>query len=71
MDSYDNLPYTHISSELNAKITELMEDYDRLLEKAKNFGLDIRLYADSQSLVLYFNDDYPDTLLVDKFFTHV
>ena len=58
--------YTHCSDELNDMVVELMEDFDRLVKKAKMFGLDIRLYDESDTLVLYFNDDYPDTLLVDK-----
>ena len=60
------LPYTNYSKELNDKITELMNDFDNLVNKAKSFGLDIRLFSDSKTLELYFNDDYPDTLLVDK-----
>lgn len=60
------LPYTRISSELNGQINELMDDFDALMKKANRFGLDIRLYPSSDSLVLYFNDDWPDTLLVDK-----
>lgn len=62
----NELIYTHCSKELNDIITELMEDYDKLVNKAKGYGLDIRLYTNSKTLVLYFNDDYPDTLLVDK-----
>ena len=58
--------YTHCSNKLNEQVTELMEDYDKLLKKAKSYGLDIRLYPESETLELYFNDDYPDTLLVDK-----
>lgn len=58
--------WTHCSEELNDKICELMGDYQKLVEKAKSFGLDIRLYDQSETLVLYYNDDYPDTLLVDK-----
>ena len=58
--------YTHTNSELNDRITELMEDYAKIVEKAKSFGLDIRLFNDSETLELYFHDDYPDTLLVDK-----
>lgn len=58
--------YTNISPDLNSNITELMEDYKALVEKAKSMGLDIRLYPESTTLELYFNDDYPDTLLVDK-----
>ena len=63
----ENKPiYTHCSEELNAIVAELMEDYEKLVEKAKSHGLDIRLYDSSETLVLYYNDDYPDTLLVDK-----
>ena len=58
--------YTHYSDELNDMVAELMDDYAKLVEKAKSFGLDIRLYDESETLELYFNDDYPDTLLVDK-----
>ena len=60
------LPYTHRSEELNIKVSEIMSDFNHLVNKAKTFGLDIRLHPESESLVLYFNDDYPDTLLVDK-----
>jgi len=64
----NNLPYTHVSEELNKIITELMNDYNNLLSKAKSYGLDIKFAPDSKnSLELYFNDDYPDTILVDKF----
>ena len=65
-DNKAKLPYTHSSVELNNKISELMDDYTKLVDKAKSFGLDIRLYSDSPTLILYYNDDYPDTLLVDK-----
>ncbi len=58
--------YTHCNEELNTRVAELMEDYTKLVEKAKSYGLDIRLYDQSETLELYFNDDYPDTLLVDK-----
>lgn len=58
--------HTHTSEELNAKVTELMDDYARFVEKAKSFGLDIRLFPYGETLKLYFHDDYPDTLLVDK-----
>lgn len=58
--------YTHCSGEFNNIVAELMEDYAKLVKKAKSFGLDIRLYDESETLELYFNDDYPDTLLVDK-----
>lgn len=58
--------YTNYGRDLNDKIAELMDDYNSLLTKAKSFGMDIRLYPESETLDLYFNDDYPDTLLVDK-----
>ena len=63
----NKLPYSRISEELNDKVTELMSDWSRLVDKAKEMGLDIKFATDSQNtLELYFNDDYPDTLLVDK-----
>ena len=58
--------YTHCDKKLNSMIAELMDDFDKLVEKARSYGLDIRLYDTSETLVLYYNDDYPDTLLVDK-----
>ena len=58
--------WTRYNEGLNDKINELMDDYEKLVEKAKSFGLDIRLYDKSETLVLYYNDDYPDTILVDK-----
>ena len=59
------LPYTH-NEDLNSVITELMNDWYRLVDKAKHYGMDIRLHPESETLKLYFHDDYPDTLLVDK-----
>lgn len=67
MDNKTILPYTHISEELNAAITEIMADYEALVAKAKSKNLDIRLYPNGATLELYFHDDYPDTLLVDKY----
>lgn len=64
----NKLPYTRISEELNDRITEIMNDWNELVVKTKNYGLDIKLAPDSQTtLELYFNDDYPDTILVDKY----
>lgn len=62
-----SLPYTHVNAATNEKVAELMSDYDKLCSKAKQYGLDIRLYDDGPTLVLYYNDDYPDTILVDKY----
>ena len=58
--------YTRCDDKLNSMIAELMDDFDKLVDKAKSYGLDVRLYNTSETLVLYYNDDYPDTLLVDK-----
>ena len=61
-----NLPYTH-DKRLNPIVTELMNDWNRLVEKAKNYGMDIRFAPNcTESLELYFHDDYPNMLLVDK-----
>lgn len=60
------LPYTHIE-ELNPIITELMNDWHDLVKKAKSYGMDIRFAPNcKETLELYFHDDYPDILLVDK-----
>lgn len=61
------LPHTRIDTALNDHITEIIDDFRRLVVKAKSFGLDIKLTpASDSSLELYFHDDYPDTILVDK-----
>lgn len=50
-----------------AHITEIIDDFHKVVEKAKTYGLDIKLTPNSNtSLELYFHDDYPDTILVDK-----
>jgi len=65
--SESSLPYTRVDESLNEKIGIIMNDYKNLLNKAKEFGLDIKLHTNSEnSLELYYNDDYPDTILVDK-----
>lgn len=59
--------HTHIDPVLNEHIDEIIKGFDKLIDKAKSYGLDIKLTPNSQdSLVLYFHDDYPDTILVDK-----
>lgn len=61
------LPHTRTDPVLNDHITEIINDFQKLIEKAKSFGLDIKLTPNSEtSLELYFHDDYPDTILVDK-----
>lgn len=67
MPENTKLPYTRLSEELNDKIADLMTDYNNFILKAKSYGLDVKLLVSSKNtLELYFNDDYPDTLLVDK-----
>ena len=63
-----NLPHTRTDPTLNSHIDEIIGDFRMLVEKAKSYGLDIKLTPRSKtSLELYFHDDYPDTILVDKF----
>lgn len=63
----DALPHTRTDPVLNSHITEIINDFDALIVKAKSYGLDIKLTPNStSSLELYFHDDYPNTILVDK-----
>lgn len=63
----DRSPHTHTDPELNARIDEIISGFRKVVEKAKSYGLDIKLTPNSnESLELYFHDDYPDTILVDK-----
>jgi hypothetical protein len=59
------LPYTR-NEELNKVVTEIMDDWNKLVNKAFKLGFRIRLYPEASPLVLYFHDDYPDSILVDK-----
>lgn len=59
--------YTHISEELNQNIAEAMKLYENFLAGAKKLGFDVRLTPTTKTLELYFHDDYPDLLLVDKY----
>lgn len=59
------LVYTH-NEELNEIVTDLMDDWARLVRKAKAYGMDICLAPGCDTLELYFHDDYPNMLLVDK-----
>lgn len=62
-----NLPHTRTDPTLNKYIDDIISDFHTLVEKAKSYGLDIKLTPNSESsLELYFHDDYPDTILVDK-----
>lgn len=56
-----------IVSWLNAIVTDLMSDWYRLVMKARACGMDIRFAPNcTETLELYFHNDYPDMLLVDK-----
>lgn len=62
----NKLPYTRIEG-LNDIVTDLMNDWYRLVEKANSYGMTIRFAPNAtEPLELYFHDDYPDMLLVDK-----
>ena len=61
--------YTHTDDRLNEIVTELMNDWEQLLHKAKSYGMDICYAPGSDTLTLYFHDDYPNMLLVDKYFS--
>ena len=66
-DEDESLPHTRTDPILNDRISEIIQDFNTLVEKAKSYGLDIKLTPNStDSLELYFHDDYPDTILVDK-----
>ena len=62
----NGLPYTHISEELNQNIAAAMKLYENFLAGAKELGFDVRLSPTTETLELYFHDDYPDLLWVDK-----
>jgi hypothetical protein len=62
----NKLPYTHTSEELNNKVTEVMNEWDKFIAKVKSLGFDIKLAPNTKTLELYFHDDYPDMILVDK-----
>ena len=61
----EKLPYS-TNEELNKAVTEIMNDWNELVNKAFKLGFRIRLYPEAAPLVLYFHDDYPDSILVDK-----
>ena len=64
--SENNMPYTH-NEELNIIVTDIMNDWHHLLDKAKSYNMDIKFASNSEnSLELYFHDDYPNMILVDK-----
>ena len=64
----EQLPHTHTDLVENEKITTIINSFNNLISMAKMLGYDIKLHPDSkQSLELYFHDDYPGIILVDKY----
>lgn len=62
------LPHTHTDPVKNEKIIAIIDSFNNLVSMAKMLGYDIKLHPDSkQSLELYFHDDYPGIILVDKY----
>lgn len=67
LENYEEAPWTRCNAELNERISAIIDSFEALKRMAKKLGLPIRLVADERSeLVLYFHDDYPDMILVDK-----
>ena len=60
------LPYTH-NKKLNRRVSIAMNLYKFFLKLVKILGFDVRLFVNANTLGLYFNDDYPDLILVDKY----
>ena len=53
--------------EKNEILRDIMDAFERLVIQAKALGFDIRLSPDSKnSLELYYHEDYPGLILVDK-----
>ena len=64
----ENLPYTRTDEEANKIITSIIEEFNTLARKAESLGYPIKLHVNSsESLCLYYHDDYPDMILVDKY----
>lgn len=60
------LPYTRNPKRAKA-VNRFFKDWLRLVKRAKKTGLRIVFATDSlHDLELYYNDDYPDLILVDK-----
>lgn len=60
-----DLPYTRNRLK-NLIVTNIMNDWKQLVVKAKKRGMRICFAPGCEDLELYFNDDYPDMILVDK-----
>lgn len=53
--------------EKNESLRGIIEEFERLVTRAKTLGFDIRLSPDStDTLGLYYHEDYPSLILVDK-----
>ena len=61
------LPYTRTDDNANKIITAIIESFNSLVSMAKLMGYDIKLTPNSEEpLCLYYHDDYPGIILVDK-----
>ena len=53
--------------EKNEILRDIMDTFERLVTQAKILGFDIRLSPESNdNLRLYYHEDYPNLILVDK-----
>ena len=62
--------YDH-NKKLNRRVSIVMASYKIFLKIAKSLGFDVCLRVGSETLELYFNNDYPDLILVDKYFSNM
>ena len=63
-----NLPHTRTSNDVNAAVTTIIEAFNDVIKMAEDMGYPIKLYPESESsLCIYYNDDYPNKILVDKY----
>lgn len=61
------LPYTRVNKELNRKIARLMRLWNKFVDRCYKENFDVRFASDDlDTLRLYYHDDYPNMLLVDK-----
>lgn len=62
------LPHTRTSKEVNSTVSTIIEAFNDVIKMANDMGYPIKLYPESEdSLNIYYNDDYPNMILVDKY----
>lgn len=63
----EKLPYSRVDTEVNETVTAIIENFNNLAIMAEKLGFPIKLHTNSKgSLVLYYHDDHPNMILVDK-----